>query len=47
MADPTALSGLTDSEAREFHSQFTTTFSTFLLIAAVAHALVWAWKPWF
>ena len=46
MADPT-LSGLSEAEAREFHSQFTTTFSTFLLIAAVAHALVWAWKPWF
>jgi light-harvesting complex 1 beta chain len=47
MADPKSLSGLTDAEAREFHSQFQTTFSTFVLIAAVAHVLVWVWKPWF
>jgi light-harvesting complex 1 beta chain len=47
MADPKLLSGLTDAEARDFHSQFQTTFSTFLLIAAAAHALVWFWKPWF
>jgi light-harvesting complex 1 beta chain len=46
MADA-ALSGLTDAEAREFHGQFTTTFSAFLLIAALAHAGVWFWKPWY
>ena len=41
------LSGLTDAEAREFHAQFTTTFSAFLLIAALAPAGVWFWKPWY
>jgi len=43
----TSLSVLTDEQAREFHAQFQTTFSAFLAIAAVAHALVWFWKPWF
>ncbi len=42
-----SLSGLTDAEAKEFHEQFKTTFSFFMAIAAVAHLLVFAWKPWF
>ncbi|RAI43538.1 light-harvesting protein [Rhodoplanes roseus] len=48
MADPNrSLSGLTEQEAVEFHSQFKTTFSAFVVIAVLAHVLVWAWKPWF
>jgi len=46
MAERT-LSGLTEEEAVEFHDQFKTTFSAFLILAAVAHVLVWVWKPWF
>ncbi|NVO13425.1 MAG: light-harvesting protein [Rhodoplanes sp.] len=46
MADR-SISGLTEEEALEFHAQFKTTFTAFLLIAAFAHALVWIWKPWF
>jgi light-harvesting complex 1 beta chain len=42
-----SLSGLTVEEAVEVHEQFKTTFSAFILIAAVAHVLVWVWKPWF
>ncbi|CAH2602787.1 Light-harvesting protein B-800/850 beta 1 chain [Rhodovastum atsumiense] len=42
-----SLSGLTEDEAKEFHEQFKTTFSAFLGVAAVAHLLVWIWKPWF
>ncbi|CAH2602797.1 Light-harvesting protein B-800/850 beta 1 chain [Rhodovastum atsumiense] len=42
-----SLSGLTDAEAQEFHEQFKTTFTAFLGVAAVAHLLVFAWKPWF
>jgi light-harvesting complex 1 beta chain len=42
-----SLSGLTDDEAREFHNQFKITFTAFLGIAAVAHLLVFAVKPWF
>ena len=39
-------SGLTDSEAREFHSIFVTSFIVFVVIAIVAHFLVWQWRPW-
>lgn len=40
------LSGLTDMEAREFHSLFMTSFIVFTAIAVVAHILVWMWRPW-
>ena len=50
MSDYTArtgsTSGLTDSEAREFHSIFVTSFIVFTVIAIVAHILVWQWRPW-
>jgi light-harvesting complex 1 beta chain len=46
MAD-TSLSGLTPDQAKEFHEQFKTTYSAFVAIAAVAHILVFAAKPWF
>ena len=39
-------SGLTDGEAREFHSIFVTSFIIFTGIAIVAHFLVWQWRPW-
>ncbi|MCU0931528.1 MAG: light-harvesting protein [Serpentinimonas sp.] len=41
-----SLSGLTDSEAREFHGIFVTSFIVFTLIAVVAHFLAWQWRPW-
>jgi light-harvesting complex 1 beta chain len=41
------LSGLTDTEAKEFHSIFVTSFAIFTAVAVVAHVLVWMWKPWF
>ena len=41
-----STSGLTDSEAREFHSIFVTSFLIFTAIAVVAHILVWIWRPW-
>ncbi len=49
MADPTrsSLSGLTEAEAKEFHGLFVTSFIVFLIIAIVAHFLVWQWRPWF
>ena len=43
----TSLSGLTPEEAQEFHEQFKTSFSAFAAVAALAHVLVWVWKPWF
>jgi light-harvesting complex 1 beta chain len=41
-----STSGLTDAEAREFHSIFITSFIVFTIIAIVAHFLVWQWRPW-
>ncbi len=43
---PTTLSGLTEPEAREFHTIFMTSFIVFTVIAIVAHFLVWQWRPW-
>jgi light-harvesting complex 1 beta chain len=42
-----SLSGLTDNEAREFHSVFMTSFIGFTVIAIIAHVLAWSWRPWF
>jgi light-harvesting complex 1 beta chain len=42
-----SLSGLTEEQAKEFHDQFKTTFTFFAGVAALAHLLVYAWKPWF
>ena len=41
-----STSGLTDSEAREFHSIFITSFIAFVAVAIVAHVLVYIWRPW-
>ena len=41
-----SLSGLTEDEAKEFHSFFMTSFIAFTVIAIVAHFLVWSWRPW-
>jgi light-harvesting complex 1 beta chain len=43
---PISASGLTEPEAREFHSIFVTSFIIFTAIAVVAHILVWMWRPW-
>ena len=41
-----SLSGLTESEAREFHSIFMTSFLIFVAVAAVAAVLAGMWRPW-
>ncbi len=41
-----SLSGLTEKEAKEFHSLFVASFIGFTVIAVVAHFLVWSWWPW-
>jgi light-harvesting complex 1 beta chain len=43
---PISASGLTEPEAREFHSIFVTSFMVFTVVAIVAHILVWMWRPW-
>jgi len=40
------LSGLSESEAQEFHKIFMSSFIGFTLVAIVAHVLVWQWRPW-
>lgn len=40
-------SGLTESEAREFHGVFMSSFIGFTVVSLVAHILVWFWRPWF
>ena len=42
-----SLSGLTEAEAKEFHSLFMMSFIGFTVIAIIAHFLVWQWRPWF
>jgi light-harvesting complex 1 beta chain len=41
-----SISGLTESEAKEFHSIFVSSFIVFTVIAIIAHILVWQWRPW-
>ncbi|MDE8347328.1 MAG: light-harvesting antenna LH1, beta subunit [Acidocella sp.] len=43
---PASLSGLTDTEAKEFHKIFMASFLAFTVIAILAHILVWSWRPW-
>ncbi|MBK8638201.1 MAG: light-harvesting protein [Chromatiaceae bacterium] len=43
----TSLSGLTDNEAKEFHGVFVSSFLAFTAVAAIAHILVYMWRPWF
>jgi light-harvesting complex 1 beta chain len=39
--------GLSSSEAREFHSAFMQSTLAYIAVAVVAHILVWMWRPWF
>jgi light-harvesting complex 1 beta chain len=41
-----SVSGLTSSEAKEFHGIFVTSTVIFTAVAVVAHILVWMWMPW-
>ncbi|MDP3896273.1 MAG: light-harvesting antenna LH1, beta subunit [Mesorhizobium sp.] len=41
-----SLSGLSEAEAREFHSVFMSSFIVFMVIAVIAHILAWMWRPW-
>lgn len=40
------LGNVSDAEAKEFHNAFMSGFYIWLLVAIVAHALVWMWRPW-
>ncbi len=41
-----SVSGLSETEAKEFHSIFVTSFIGFVVVAIVAHFLAWQWRPW-
>lgn len=41
-----SISGLSEAEAKEFHTIFMTSFFLFTAIAVVAHILAWMWRPW-
>ena len=41
-----SLSGLTESEAREFHGIFVTSCLGVTAVGIVAHILAWMWRPW-
>lgn len=49
MADKSDLSftGLTDEQAQELHSVYMQGLWLFVIIAVVAHAAVFFWRPWF
>lgn len=41
-----SMTGLTDAEAREFHTLYLQGAALFTGVAVVAHFLVWLWRPW-
>jgi light-harvesting complex 1 beta chain len=50
MADhksPLQTSGLTEAEAKEYHSMFMSSTVAYVVVAVIAHFLVWQWRPWF
>jgi light-harvesting complex 1 beta chain len=42
-----SLSGMSEGEAREFHSYYMQGMGIFVAIALAAHLLVFLWRPWF
>lgn len=44
--EKTYFTGLTDSEAKEFHEVYMSGLILFTAVAVVAHLLVWLWRPW-
>ena len=43
----TKVNEMNEAQAKEFHEQFKVTYAAFCGLAAVAHLLVFASKPWF
>lgn len=42
-----SLSGLTESEAKAFHSAMIQGTLGFVVVTLIAHTLIWFWRPWF
>ena len=41
------MSGLTQNGAKEFHRLFMMSTIGYVVVAIIAHYLVWSWRPWF
>ncbi|MEM7764945.1 MAG: light-harvesting antenna LH1, beta subunit [Pseudomonadota bacterium] len=41
------MSGLTERGAKEYHSLFVGSALIYVVIAVIAHFLVWSWRSWF
>ncbi|MEM7081603.1 MAG: light-harvesting antenna LH1, beta subunit [Pseudomonadota bacterium] len=41
------MSGLSANEAKAFHRFFMMGIIAYVVIAIIAHFLVWQWRPWF
>jgi light-harvesting complex 1 beta chain len=39
--------GLTASQAQEFHSAMVMGTVAFVGVSLIAHTLIWFWRPWF
>ena len=46
MADNGYFSGISDEEAKEFMSYWVMGTIAFVVVAIIAHFLVWQWRPW-
>ena len=44
--DGGSQSGLSANEAKEFHRYFMLYTIVYVVVAVVAHILVWSWRPW-
>ncbi|MEM9171602.1 MAG: light-harvesting antenna LH1, beta subunit [Pseudomonadota bacterium] len=42
-----SMSGLTENGAREYHKLFMGSTIAYIIVAIVAHFLVWGWRSWF
>lgn len=47
MADSKTPTGLSEEVAQEFHALFVKSTMMYVIVAVVAHILVWIWRPWF
>jgi light-harvesting complex 1 beta chain len=45
MAEERSLSGLTDEEAKEFHTVFSFSATVFFVVVIIAHVLAYSWRP--
>ncbi len=46
-SDKVGPQGITEEEAKEFHSLYMQYAALYGFVAVVAHYLVWMWRPWF